>query len=87
MASAQAFFSFFLKEMLSSHLSFLLLPFLTGKKAPILITKPMVESMRDGSVIVDLAAEAGGNVETTHPGELHIHKVCTGESVSNILSP
>ncbi|KAG8145050.1 hypothetical protein E2320_013433 [Naja naja] len=31
------------------------------KKAPILITKPMVESMRDGSVIVDLAAEAGGN--------------------------
>ncbi|XP_070618180.1 NAD(P) transhydrogenase, mitochondrial-like [Erythrolamprus reginae] len=45
-----------------------------GKKAPILITKPMVESMRDGSVIVDLAAEAGGNVETTHPGELHIHK-------------
>ncbi|XP_039215167.1 NAD(P) transhydrogenase, mitochondrial-like [Crotalus tigris] len=45
-----------------------------GKKAPILITKTMVESMRDGSVIVDLAAEAGGNVETTHPGELHIHK-------------
>ncbi|XP_063170267.1 NAD(P) transhydrogenase, mitochondrial-like [Candoia aspera] len=45
-----------------------------GKKAPILITKSMVESMRDGSVIVDLAAEAGGNVETTQPGELHIHK-------------
>lgn len=32
--------------------------------------------MHDGSVIVDLAAEAGGNVETTHPGELHVHKVC-----------
>ncbi|KAH0619983.1 hypothetical protein JD844_014464 [Phrynosoma platyrhinos] len=45
-----------------------------GKKAPILITKNMVESMKDGSVIVDLAAEAGGNVETTHPGELHIYK-------------
>ncbi|XP_008119073.1 NAD(P) transhydrogenase, mitochondrial [Anolis carolinensis] len=45
-----------------------------GKKAPILITKNMVESMKDGSVVVDLAAEAGGNVETTHPGELHIHK-------------
>lgn len=29
----------------------------------------MVESMRPGSVIVDLAAEAGGNVETTRPGE------------------
>ncbi|KAJ6664057.1 hypothetical protein lerEdw1_008272 [Lerista edwardsae] len=45
-----------------------------GKKAPVLISRNMVESMHDGSVIVDLAAEAGGNVETTHPGELHVHK-------------
>jgi len=30
--------------------------------------------MRPGSVIVDLAAEAGGNVETTRPGVVHIHK-------------
>lgn len=35
----------------------------------------MVESMKDGSVVVDLAAEAGGNIETTKPGELHVHKV------------
>ena len=41
-----------------------------GRKAPILITKDMVESMKPGSVTVDLAAEAGGNVETTVPGEL-----------------
>lgn len=34
-----------------------------------------MESMRDGSVVVDLAAEAGGNIETTKPGELYIHKV------------
>lgn len=33
----------------------------------------MVESMRPGSVIVDLAAEAGGNVETTKPGTLSYH--------------
>lgn len=46
-----------------------------GKRAPILITKPMVESMKDGSVVVDLAAEAGGNIETTVPGELSVHKV------------
>jgi NAD(P) transhydrogenase len=32
-----------------------------GKKAPTLITKAMVESMRPGSVVIDLAAEAGGN--------------------------
>lgn len=46
-----------------------------GRKAPILITKPMVESMKDGSVVVDLAAEAGGNIETTVPGELSVYKV------------
>ncbi|KAM4748007.1 NAD(P) transhydrogenase, mitochondrial-like isoform 1-T2 [Rhinophrynus dorsalis] len=45
-----------------------------GKRAPILISKTMVESMKDGSVLVDLAAEAGGNIETTKPGELYIHK-------------
>ncbi|CAL8068243.1 unnamed protein product [Calicophoron daubneyi] len=44
-----------------------------GKPAPKLITKAMVESMRPGSVIVDLAAEAGGNVETTKPGMLSYH--------------
>ncbi len=31
--------------------------------------------MKPGSVIVDLAAEAGGNVETTRPGEIYVHKV------------
>uniref|UniRef100_H3CUQ7 NAD(P) transhydrogenase, mitochondrial n=1 Tax=Tetraodon nigroviridis TaxID=99883 RepID=H3CUQ7_TETNG len=48
-----------------------------GKRAPILITKQMVESMKDGSVVVDLAAEAGGNIETTVPGELSVHKGVT----------
>ncbi len=41
-----------------------------GKKAPILITEEMVKSMRPGSVIVDLAAESGGNCALTNPGEL-----------------
>ncbi|XP_061739579.1 NAD(P) transhydrogenase, mitochondrial-like [Nerophis ophidion] len=48
-----------------------------GKRAPILIKKEFVESMKDGSVVVDLAAEAGGNIETTHPGELYVHKNVT----------
>jgi len=39
-----------------------------GKKAPILITRDMVASMTPGSVIVDLAAERGGNCELTQPG-------------------
>ncbi|GBD04134.1 NAD(P) transhydrogenase subunit alpha part 1 [bacterium HR19] len=41
-----------------------------GKKAPVLITKDMVEKMAPGSVIVDLAAEKGGNCELTKPGEI-----------------
>ena len=41
-----------------------------GKPAPRLITSGMVESMRPGSVIVDLAAEQGGNCELTVPGEV-----------------
>jgi len=41
-----------------------------GKPAPRLITADMVQSMRPGSVIVDLAAEQGGNCELTVPGEV-----------------
>jgi NAD(P) transhydrogenase subunit alpha len=41
-----------------------------GKPAPRLITAEMVESMQDGSVIVDLAAEQGGNCELTEPNEV-----------------
>lgn len=40
-----------------------------GKKAPILVTAKMVEGMPAGSVIVDLAAESGGNCEKTKPGQ------------------
>jgi NAD(P) transhydrogenase subunit alpha len=40
-----------------------------GRKAPVLITEPMVERMRRGSVILDMAAEAGGNCELTEPGK------------------
>lgn len=41
-----------------------------GKRAPELITESMVRSMRDGSVIVDLAAEQGGNCTLTEPGKV-----------------
>ena len=39
-----------------------------GRKAPVLITGEMVDAMRPGSVIVDVAAEQGGNCEVTRPG-------------------
>ena len=41
-----------------------------GKKAPKLLTAELVESMKDGSVIVDLASEQGGNCELTEPGKI-----------------
>ncbi len=48
-----------------------------GKPAPKLITAGMVESMKPGSVIVDLAAEQGGNCAMTKPGEVTVHKGVT----------
>nr|MDP9487175.1 hypothetical protein [Actinomycetota bacterium] len=45
-----------------------------GRKAPQLVDKAMVESMKPGSVIVDLAAESGGNCELTEPGEAVEHQ-------------
>ena len=44
-----------------------------GRPAPRLISRAMVESMKPGSVIVDLAAERGGNAELAKPGEIVDH--------------
>jgi NAD(P) transhydrogenase subunit alpha len=48
-----------------------------GQRAPVLITREMVEAMRPGSVIVDLAAERGGNCELTQPGQTVVHEGVT----------
>ena len=45
-----------------------------GKKSPVLISEEVVDSMRPGSVIVDIAADKGGNCAVTKPGEKIIHK-------------
>ena len=44
-----------------------------GRPAPTLVTRAMVESMKPGSVIVDLAVERGGNCELSRPGEIATH--------------
>ena len=54
-----------------------------GKRAPILITTEMVEAMQPGSVIVDLAAERGGNCELTRPDETVVHHGVTIIGPSN----
>jgi NAD(P) transhydrogenase subunit alpha len=57
-----------------------------GRRAPILITEDMVKAMRPGSVIVDLAAEAGGNTETIKPGETSVFHDVTIIAPFNIPS-
>jgi NAD(P) transhydrogenase subunit alpha len=54
-----------------------------GKKAPILITEEMVDGMAPGSVVVDLAAERGGNCELTRPDQVVVHKGVTILGPSN----
>ncbi len=57
-----------------------------GKKAPILITAEMVAGMAPGSVIVDLAAERGGNCELTKPGETIVSHGVTIQGPENLPS-
>ncbi len=57
-----------------------------GRKAPILVTKDMVARMRPGSVIVDLAADTGGNVELTKPGEAVVTGGVTIDGPRNLAS-
>jgi NAD(P) transhydrogenase subunit alpha len=57
-----------------------------GRKAPILVTAEMVKTMQPGSVIVDMAAEAGGNCELTKPGEEVVAHGVTIIGVTNLPS-
>ena len=57
-----------------------------GKRAPILLTTEMVEAMQPGSVVVDLAAERGGNCELTRPDETVLHRGVTVLGPSNPAS-
>lgn len=57
-----------------------------GKKAPILITKAMIDEMRPGSVIIDLASIMGGNTELTKDNETVIHKGVSIIGNSNLPS-
>jgi NAD(P) transhydrogenase subunit alpha len=57
-----------------------------GKKAPILVTAAMVQAMRPGSVIIDLAAEQGGNCELTQPGQETVQHGVTIVGITNLPS-
>ena len=55
-----------------------------GKRAPLLITTEMVKSLRPGSVIVDLAAEQGGNCELTRAGQTIEYEGVTIVGATNV---
>ncbi len=55
-----------------------------GRPAPILLTKEMVMGMKPGSVVVDIAAEAGGNCELTEPGKVVIKH---GVQIHGVTNP
>ena len=57
-----------------------------GRRAPVLVTGPMVQSMRSGSVIVDLAAEQQGNCALTKPGETVVEHGVTIIGVTDLTS-
>lgn len=57
-----------------------------GKKSPVLVTKEMVARMAPGSVIVDLAAERGGNCELTRGGEIVVERGVTIIGQFNLAS-
>jgi NAD(P) transhydrogenase subunit alpha len=65
-----------IQQALASHIKDMDLVISTaavpGKRAPVLITEAMIASMKPGTVIVDLAAETGGNAALTKPGEIVI---------------
>jgi NAD(P) transhydrogenase subunit alpha len=68
-------------ELVASHIAaqdiVITTALIPGRPAPRLVSTAMVESMKPGSVIVDLAAERGGNTEGTRPGEIAEHKGVT----------
>jgi NAD(P) transhydrogenase subunit alpha len=55
-----------------------------GRKAPTLVTAAAVQGMKAGSVVVDLAGEAGGNCELTEPGEIVVKHDVTIASPLNL---
>jgi NAD(P) transhydrogenase subunit alpha len=57
-----------------------------GRRAPVLVTAEALQGMRPGSVIVDLAAETGGNCELTKPGEVSVESGVTIVGLTDVPS-
>lgn len=78
------------KELIAKHIAksdvVITTALIPGKKAPVLVTEAMVKNMRPGSVIIDLAAEQGGNTEGCEPGNEVIKNGVTIVGITNPTS-
>ena len=75
-----------LAERISGFDAVITTALIPGRPAPRLIPASAVEAMRPGSVIVDLAAEAGGNCELTTPGEVTVEHDVTIVGLTNLAT-
>ncbi len=73
-------------EVVREHDAVITTAAVPGRKAPVLVTRDMVEAMAPGSVIVDIAAVRGGNCELTKPGETVHHNGVTILGPTNFAS-
>ncbi|MDL2211732.1 NAD(P) transhydrogenase subunit alpha [Erysipelotrichaceae bacterium OttesenSCG-928-M19] len=73
-----------LKEIVADQDIVFLTALVPGKVAPKLITKEMVDSLKDGSVVVDVSIDQGGNCELTKPGEVYVYNNKTIIGTKNI---
>lgn len=75
-----------LKEIVSSVDIIILCALVPGKLAPVVITEEMVKSMKNGSVIVDVSIDQGGNCSCTKPGEVMTTHGVSIDGTKNIPS-
>ena len=75
-----------MREVIREHDVVITTAAVPGKRAPILVTREMVEAMAPGSVVVDIAAARGGNCELTRPGETVVHQGVTILGPTNFAS-
>jgi len=76
------------RELLGKHVAqadvVITTALIPGRPAPILLTKEMVMGMKPGSVVVDIAAETGGNCELTEPGKTVVKH---GVAIHGVMNP
>ncbi len=73
-----------LAELVQTCDAIILSALIPGEESPILLEKSMIEKMKKGSVIIDIAVDQGGNCEVTRPGENYVYEGITVSGIMNL---